>query len=140
MGMGEESRPRPGDGDIDASRDTTSTSGPSTVRLYETRRGFHLAGGRQTSSNGGTTWRVVRIGRLETVSGGLDAVEDPHAYDDDALERLLEVLLHRTEALLTRHQVRLKTVNLREGDDDATLLIHRGEGAVRGERCVVAQQ
>ena len=80
MGMGEESRPRPGDGDIDASHETTSTSGPSTVRLYETRRGFHLAGGRQTSSNGGTTWRVVRIGRLETVSGGLDAVEDPHAY------------------------------------------------------------
>ena len=90
MGMGEESRPRPGDGDIDASHETTSTSGPSTVRLYETRRGFHLAGGRQTSSNGGTTWRVVRIGRLETVSGGLDAVEDPHAYDDDALERLLQ--------------------------------------------------
>ena len=88
--MGELSRPQPGEGSGDASPESASTSGLSEVRLYETRRGFHLAGGRRTSADGGVRWRVVRIGRMETASGGLDAVEDPLTYDDDALELLLQ--------------------------------------------------
>ena len=121
-GMGELSRPRPGEGSGDASPESVSTSGLSEVRLYETRRGFHLAGGRRTSADGGVRWRVVRIGRMETASGGLDAVEDPLTYDDDAFERLLQrdspgfvtlvaegVAVVGTMRLLTGHHLLLVT-------------------------------
>lgn len=120
--MGELSRPRPGEGSGDASPESVSTSGLSEVRLYETRRGFHLAGGRRTSADGGVRWRVVRIGRMETASGGLDAVEDPLTYDDDAFERLLQrdspgfvtlvaegVAVVGTMRLLTGHHLLLVT-------------------------------
>ena len=120
--MGELSRPHPGEGSGDASPESASTSGLSEVRLYETRRGFHLAGGRRTSADGGVRWRVVRIGRMETASGGLDAVEDPLTYDDDALERLLQrdspgfvtlvaegVAVVGTMRLLTGHHLLLVT-------------------------------
>ena len=120
--MGELSRPQPGEGSGDASPESASTSGLSEVRLYETRRGFHLAGGRRTSADGSVRWRVVRIGRLETASGGLDAVEDPLTYDDDAFERLLQrdspgfvtlvaegVAVVGTMRLLTGHHLLLVT-------------------------------
>ena len=120
--MGELSRPQPGEGSGDASPESASTSGLSEVRLYETRRGFHLAGGRRTSADGSVRWRVVRIGRMETASGGLDAVEDPLTYDDDALELLLQrdspgfvtlvaegVAVVGTMRLLTGHHLLLVT-------------------------------
>ena len=109
-------------GSGDASPESASTSGLSEVRLYETRRGFHLAGGRRTSADGE---RAVAGGSNRPDGdriGGLDAVEDPLTYDDDALERLLQrdspgfvtlvaegVAVVGTMRLLTGHHLLLVT-------------------------------